>query len=53
MSDPSALPADPLRLTVILDDDRPCGVLTAGDLSRALGVVAAGGWPHRGLRLEA
>jgi len=44
---PSALPAGPMRMTVVVDGRRPCGVLTAGDLSRALAVATLGEAPDR------
>jgi len=47
LRDPSALPAGPLRITVVVDGRRPCGVLTAGDLSRALAVATLGETPDR------
>jgi CBS domain-containing protein len=47
LRDPSALPAGPLRMTVVVDGRRPCGVLTAGDLSRALAVATLGETPDR------
>lgn len=47
ISDPSALPADPLRITVVVDGSRPCGVLTAGDLARALAIARLGEIPDR------
>jgi hypothetical protein len=49
LRNPSALPAGPLRTTVVLDGRRPCGVLTAGDLSRAMAVTALGETPDRSL----
>lgn len=50
VGDPSALPAAPLRLVVVLDGSRPCGVLTAGDLERALAVARIGAAPDRSPR---
>lgn len=47
IAEPSALPTNPLWLTVVLDGTRPCGVLTAGDLSRALAVARLGEAPDR------
>jgi hypothetical protein len=47
MRDPAALPAGPLAMTVVVDGRRPCGALTAGDLSRALAVAALGETPDR------
>ncbi|MEU7906135.1 CBS domain-containing protein [Actinoplanes sp. NPDC049118] len=46
-TDPAALPADPLRFTVVLDGSRPCGVLTTGDLSHGLAVARRGETPDR------
>ncbi|MCU7729449.1 site-2 protease family protein [Actinoplanes sp. KI2] len=37
--EPSAQPVNPLRCTVVVDGGRPCGVLTAGDLARALAIA--------------
>jgi CBS domain-containing protein len=34
-------------MTVIVDGGRPCGVLTAGDVERALAVAALGEAPDR------
>lgn len=47
MRDPSALPTGLLATTVVVDGRRPCGVLTAGDLRRALAVAALGETPDR------
>jgi CBS domain-containing protein len=47
LRDPAALPAGPLRFAVVVDGSRPCGVLTAGDLNRALAVAALGETPDR------
>ncbi|WP_203790657.1 CBS domain-containing protein [Paractinoplanes rishiriensis] len=52
LRDRSARPAGPLRMTVILDGARPCGVLTAGDLSRALAVAMLGEVPDRSAGTE-
>jgi len=37
--EPSAQPVNPLRCIVVVDGARPCGVLTAGDVARALAVA--------------
>jgi CBS domain-containing protein len=47
LREPAALPAGPLRFTVVVDGSRPCGVLTAGDLNRAMAVAALGETPDR------
>jgi CBS domain-containing protein len=47
LRDPTAVPAGPLGITIVLDGRRPCGVLTAGDIDRALAVAALGRTPDR------
>lgn len=47
MRDPAAFPTGPLRITVIVEGGRPCGVLTAGDVQRALDVATLGEAPDR------
>jgi Zn-dependent protease len=47
LRDPSALPTGPVETTVVVDGRRPCGVLTAGDLRRALAVAVLGETPDR------
>lgn len=42
---PSTPPAGVLGTTIVLDGGRPCGVLTDGDLNRALAVAALGEAP--------
>jgi Zn-dependent protease/CBS domain-containing protein len=39
--------ADVRRIAVVVADGRPCGVLSTGDIRRALQVVELGGRPHR------
>ncbi|MBM2616347.1 site-2 protease family protein [Actinoplanes sp. LDG1-06] len=41
------IPMAPLGIIVVLDGGRPCGVLTSGDLRRAVVVAEAGGRPDR------
>ncbi|BCY09436.1 site-2 protease family protein [Actinoplanes sp. L3-i22] len=36
---------NPLRTLVVVDQERPCGVLTSGDVGRVVGVVRLGGAP--------
>ncbi|MCA2219182.1 site-2 protease family protein [Jidongwangia harbinensis] len=39
--------AGPHRIAVVVRDGRPCGVLSSGDVRRALQIVELGGRPHR------
>ncbi|GAB1691658.1 site-2 protease family protein [Krasilnikovia sp. M28-CT-15] len=43
---------DPYRLAVVTDGGRPCGVLSPGDVRRALDVAELGGVPDRGRGAE-
>jgi len=45
--DAATLLTDPRRPAVVVADDRPCGVLSTGDMFRALGIADLGGQPNR------
>ncbi|GAA3340757.1 hypothetical protein GCM10020358_29510 [Amorphoplanes nipponensis] len=48
LTDAAPVLNDPFRLAVVVAHERPCGVLTAGDILRAMDVAGLGGSPDRG-----
>jgi Zn-dependent protease/CBS domain-containing protein len=47
LEEAATVTADPRRPAVVVDDRRPCGLLSAGDVWRALQIVEMGGRPDR------